>query len=141
MLTRVNFIGGIMPDASKHAINDCSFLRLLIALNYWEGSEKNEIRTESSRELFFQLAESLLISPQAPKYQTLKFLAGRLTERAMRQRVREFEALGLVNVLPGSLDSRSKQLAPTKEFISKLNMHLKLKREVCERHMYLIDKM
>ena len=129
-----------MSDLSEHVVHDPSFLRMLIDLNHWEGSTHNEFQTESSRELFFQIAESILSGTQAPKYQTLKFLAGRLTERAMRQRVREFQSLGLVTVTPSLLDSRTKQLAPTSEFIVKLNQHVLLKRQITDRHMFLIDK-
>jgi hypothetical protein len=129
-----------MSNPSKYVVHDPVFLRMLIDLNHWEGSIHNEFQTDSSRELFFQIAESVLSDTQAPKYQTLKFLAGRLTERAMRQRVREFQALGLATVTASLVDSRTKQLVPTKEFIAKLNQHVLLRRQICDRHMFLIDK-
>lgn len=77
---------------------------------------------------------------QAPKYQTLKFLNGRLTGHAMRQRVREFEMRGLVTTIPNPADTRTRQLVASDEFIALLNKYVKLQRQACERHMHLIDK-
>ena len=82
----------------------------------------------------------MLSGLQATKYQSLKFLPGRITDRAMRQRVREFQALGLVGVESNSMDSRTKQLVPTKESVVKLNQHVLLRRQICDRYMFLIDK-
>lgn len=130
-----------MKKPSGHVIHDPCFLRLLIALNRWEGSDENDFQTVSCRELFYLIAESLLDKTQAPKYQTLKFLNGRLTDRAMRQRVREFETLELITTNLNPADIRAKQLVPTDGFIALLNKHVKLQRQVCEQHIHLIDKM
>ena len=129
-----------MRDSSMSSIYSPSCLRMFIDLNRWENSDENKFRAASAKELFYLVAESLLDEARAPKYQTLKFLTGRFTDRAMRQRVREFEALGLISTIPNPLDVRTKQLIPTSEFYLQLNQHLKSQRQVCERHMHLIDK-
>jgi hypothetical protein len=129
-----------MRDSLMRSNYSPCFLRLLIAVNRWENSDENTFRTASARELFYLVAESLLDEARAPKYQTLKYLTGRFTDRAMRQRVREFEELGLISTIPNPLDFRTKQLLPTSEFFLQLNQHLKSQWQVCERHMHLIDK-
>ena len=105
-----------MRDESIRSIYSPCFLRLLIDLNRWENSDENKFRIGSARELFYLVAESLLDEARAPKYQTLKYLTGRFTDRAMRQKVREFEDLGLVVTIPNPLDIRTKQLLPTSDF-------------------------
>lgn len=85
-----------MKESSTCVIHDPCFLRVLIALNRWESSDENEFQPASCRELFHLIAESILDNAHGPKYQTLKFLSGRLTDRAIRQRVREFEMRGLI---------------------------------------------
>lgn len=129
-----------MSNLSARAIHAQNFLRLLIALNRWTNSAENKFQTASARELFYLIAESLLDEAQAPKYQTLKFLSGRFTDRAMRQRVREFEQLGLITTILNPADIRTKQLIPTDEFVLQLNEQVRSQRQVCERHMHLIDK-
>jgi hypothetical protein len=129
-----------MKEPTAHLIHDPCFLRLLIALNRWEGSDQNDFQTVSSRELFYLIAESLLDKGQTLKYQTLKFLNGRLTERAMRQRVREFEVLGLITTSSNPADIRSKKLMASNKFIALLNKNVTLQRQICEQHMHLIDR-
>jgi hypothetical protein len=90
-----------MRDSSIRSIHSACFLRLLIDLNRWENSDENKFRAASARELFYLVAESLLAEARAP---------------AMRQKVREFEDLGLVVTIPNPLDVRTKQLLPTSEF-------------------------
>ncbi len=129
-----------MNNLSARAIHAPNFLRLLIALNRWKTSAENKFQTASARELFYLIAESLLDEAQAPKYQTLKFLSGRFTDRAMRQRVREFEQLGWITTILNPADIRTKQLIPTDEFVLQLNEQIRSQRQVCERHVHLIDK-
>jgi hypothetical protein len=132
--------GVVMSNLSARAIHAPCFVRLLIALNRWENSDQNMLRTASARELFYSIAECLLDEAKTPQYQTLKFFNGRFTDRAMRLRVREFEALGLVTTIPNPADARTKKLIPTREFVSQLNQQVRLQRLVCEPHMHLIDK-
>jgi hypothetical protein len=129
-----------MQKLSKDVIHDSCFLRLLLALNRWSGSSENQFQTASSQDLFYLIAEFLLDKTQAPKYQTLKFLNGRFTDRAMRQRIREFELLGLITTIRNPIDVRTKQLVPSDQFIALLNTHVRLQRQLCGQHMHLIDK-
>lgn len=129
-----------MAKPSTHVIHDPRFLRLLIDLQRGEGVAPDGLHIPSMRELFFRVAESLLDDAQASKYQTLKFLSDLFTDRAMRQRIRDFEALGLITVQANSNDTRTKQLVPTHAFFSYFNRYVALQRQVCERHMHLIDK-
>lgn len=91
---------------------------MFIDLNRWENSDENKFRAASARELIYLVADSLLDDARAKKYQTLKFLTGRFTDRAIRQRGREFEELGLIATISNPLDVRNKQLLPTSEFFS-----------------------
>ncbi len=129
-----------MRNLSGHLIYDIRFLRLLIGLQRWEASPPVWLQTSSARELFFRISESLLYGASDSKFQTLKYLNGRFTDRAMRQRVREFQMHGLIAVCESPINARTKQLIPSNKFVTYLNQHVSLQRRVCEQHMHLIDK-
>lgn len=68
----------------------------MIQLHDWEGRQRQELQTLTGGELYFRIAEVCLNDSQLP--QQHKLFQGRSTERAIRQRMREFEDMGLNDV-------------------------------------------
>lgn len=114
-------------------------LRVLMQIHQWECNQQEELGTISGRDLYMRLAVGLLADEQTP--QTLKVLQGPLTERATRQRIKEFQAIGLVEVIqPQSADLRTKRAVPTAVFVHRLNLHLDLLMQMCEEYFVMIKK-
>jgi hypothetical protein len=120
------------------SINHPELLRILIDINRWEDLERPELQTVSGRDLYFKVAASLL-SDCAEK-QNLKVLSGRITDRATRSRMREFEALGLISVVENNDDARTRRAVPTQELIARLNQHIDLFHQLCSSKFLMIDK-
>lgn len=58
----------------------------------------------------------------------------------MRDRIKEFEIGKLIQLIHSDNDKRIKHLVPTQNFLEKLNQHMKLLRQISERHMILVEK-
>jgi hypothetical protein len=120
-------------------VNDPHLLRILIEINQWEDSQGRELQTVSGRDLYFRIAATLLNDSMGKK-QPLKLFSGRITDRATRTRIREFQELGLVEVMDNQDDVRTKRVVPTQKFIIRLNHHLSLLKQLCETRYLMIDK-
>jgi hypothetical protein len=114
-------------------------LRVLMQIHQWECNQLEELGTISGRDLYLRLAAGLLEDDQTP--QTLKLLQGPMTERATRQRIKDFEANGLLDVIQRpSSDLRTKRAVPTTKFVHRLNSHLALLMQICEENFVMIKK-
>lgn len=98
-----------------------------------------ELHTMSGQALYFKLASSLLIDSQG-KLQPLKLLNDRVTDRAMRTRIREFQKLGLVEVVDNESDARVKGVVSTDMFLKHLDRHLKLFKQLCDKRYLMVKK-
>lgn len=114
-----------------------NLLRVMLQVRQWESRQLDVLQTFSGRELYLCLAASLL---EDAKPQSFKSLQGQMTERATRQRIKAFEALGLIEVDSNQIDHRTKRAVPTKEFIRNLNQHLDLLMHLCEQEFVMISK-
>lgn len=128
-----------MQLPEEQGVSDPNLLRILIEINQWEDSHRRELQTVSGRNLYFRIAATLL-DDLIGKKQPLKLLSGRITDRATRNRIREFQALGLVEVVDNEDDARTKRLVPTDKFIRRLNCHLHMFRRLCHYKFLLIDR-
>ena len=108
-------------------------------IHQWECNHLEELGTISGRDLYLRLAVGLLEDDK--NTQTLKLLQGPLTERATRQRIKEFQANDLIEVIqPTSADLRTKRAVPTAKFVHRLNLHLDLLMQMYEEHFVIIKK-
>ena len=103
-------------------INDANLLWMMIQMHDWEARHLPELQTRTGRELYFRIAEEYLKDPKSP--QLLKLLQGRSTDRAIRQRMRQFEKMGLIEVSKNAEDKRTRRVVPTEFFLQRLNQHL-----------------
>lgn len=126
-----------MQLSKQQGVNDPDLLRILIDVNQWEDAEYRELQTISGRDLYFKIAGTLLTDASG-KPQPLKLLNGRITDRATRTRIREFQELGLVVVVDNEDDARTKRVVPTDKFITRLNHHLRLFRKLCDARFLMV---
>jgi len=120
-------------------VSEPHLLQILIEINQWEDSHRRELQTISGRDLYFRIAATMLEDATGKK-QPLKLLSGRITDRATRSRIREFEALGLVEVVGNEDDSRTRRVKPTREFMRRLNQHLHMFKRFCDVRYLMVDR-
>jgi hypothetical protein len=120
-------------------VSDPNLLQILIEINQWEDSHGREFQTVSGRDLYFKIAATLL-DDSVGKKRPLKLLSGRITDRATRSRIREFQELGLVEVIDNEDDARTKRVVPTDKFIRRLNHHLHLFKQLCDARYLMVVK-
>jgi hypothetical protein len=123
----------------QRGVSDPNLLRILIEINQWEDSQGRELQTISGRDLYFLIAATLLTDADG-KPQSLKLLNGRMTDRATRNRITEFQELGLVEVIDNEEDARTKRVVPTEKFLRRLNHHLHLFKQLCEVRYLMVAK-
>jgi hypothetical protein len=123
----------------QRIVNDPDLLRILIDVNQWEDAQYRELQTISGRDLYFKIAGTLLTDASG-KPQPLKLLNGRITDRATRTRIREFQELGLVVVVDSEDDARTKRVVPTDKFVVRLNHHLRLLKQLCDARYLMVVK-
>lgn len=127
-----------MPNEFQKSVNEPNLLRVMIQMHDWEGRQRQELQTLTGRELYFRIAEVCLNDSQLP--QQLKLFQSRSTERAIRQRMREFEDMGLIDVSNNTSDQRTKRIVPTEKFLQHLNQHLYLLKFFCSRRFLMVEK-
>lgn len=127
-----------MENQFQTLVHEPNLLRVLIQIHEWEDRQQQALQTLSGRNLYFRLASSYLDVSQSP--QQLKCLQGRTTERATRQRMREFQELGLVDISNHESDQRSKTAIPTEKFLLNLNQHLDQIKHMCDQRFLMLDK-
>ena len=105
-----------MQLPEPQGVSDPNLLQILIDINLWEVHQGRELQTISGRDLYFLIAATLLTDADG-KPQSLKLLNGRMTDRATRIRIREFQELGLVDVVDNEDDARTKRVVPTEKYV------------------------
>lgn len=128
-----------MQSPEDMGVSEPHLLQILIEINQWEDSHRRELQTISGRDLYFRIAATMLEDATGKK-QPLKLLSGRITDRATRSRIREFEALGLVEVVGNEDDSRTRRVKPTREFMRRLNQHLHMFKRFCDVRYLMVDR-
>lgn len=128
-----------MQLPEPQGVSDPNLLQILIEINQWEDSQGRELQTVSGRDLYFKIAATLL-DESVGKKRPLKLLSGRITDRATRSRIREFQELGLVEVVDNEDDARTKRVVPTDKFIRRLNHHLHLFKQLCDARYLMVLK-
>jgi DNA-binding HxlR family transcriptional regulator len=119
-------------------VHEPALLRAMIQIHEWEDCQLSALKTISGRYLYFRIAACHLQGSKA--LQHLKVFQGGVTERAMRQRMREFEAMGLIQIEDSESDQRTKRVIPTAKFLLHLNQHLEFLKQILGQNYLMIDK-
>ena len=136
---RTKISESILQLPELKAVNDPDLLKILIEINQWEDVQCRELQTISGRALYFKIAGTLIVNV-AGKPQPLKLFNGRITDRATRTRIREFQEMGLVEVVDNEDDYRTKRVVPTDKFIKRLNHHLRLFKQLFDARYLMVNK-
>jgi hypothetical protein len=115
-----------------------TLLRIMIQIREWEDGQLLALQTISGRYLYFRIAACYLQGGHTSQH--LKVFQGGVTERAMRQRMREFEAMGLIQMEDNQSDKRTKKVIPTEKFLLHLNQHLEFLRLILSQNYLMFDK-
>jgi len=127
-----------MDKEANQKIENIHFLEIFIEMNNWEGHDK-ALLTLSGRDLYIQIAAGLLTDPKS-SILNLKSIQGHVTDRSTRNRLKEFQNLGLVQVAYNKYDARTKRIVPTDKLISMLNSHIRYLKKLIEKKYILIEK-
>lgn len=123
-----------MQQLEQEHIADPNLLRILIEINNAEGAQRRELQTMSGRDLYFRIAASLLPESMG-KQQSLKLLTGHMTDRATRNRIREFEELGLIKLVVNAGDARTKRVVISNELVRRINFHTEILRRSLSKYI------
>ncbi len=108
-------------------------------LNEWERENLPFINTPTGRDLYLTLAHRSAIQNEVCK-KPLKTLVLCQTDRAMRNRIREFERLELVEVLQSPTDARARVLHPTDKLLNTFSKHTNMLCEIFGQQFHFIKK-
>ena len=114
-------------------------LLCIAELNKWERQHVPYLKSASGRDLYFALAHCSLLRKE-PTQTTLKSLLMGLTDRAMRQRLREFEALGLITLAPHDTDARARTVQPTPKLLDVFDAHTTEMRRIFQTRFTFVPK-
>jgi hypothetical protein len=119
-------------------VHEPTLLSIMIQIREWEDGQLPALQTISGRYLYFRIAACHLQGSQVSQH--LKVLQGGVTERTMRQRMRDFEAMGLIQIEDNESDQRTKRVIPTEKFLLHLNQHLEFLKHILGQNYLMFDK-
>ena len=127
----------VTPAASNGSspLNIGRGLRCLAVLNEWERVHMPFIKSTSGRDLYFLLVKHFLLSPDPLASIPLKSFTVDLTDKAMRQRMQDFEQLDWLVIEVHDDDARRKTIRPTQRLRDLFDAHSLMMRR-CFRHYF-----
>ena len=115
-------------------------LRCLAAISEWERKHLPFIKSTSGRDLYFLIVKHFLLPDKVAPLIPLKSFTFDLTDKAMRQRMHEFEKLGLLAIEVSAEDGRSKTIRPTARLHRLFISHTLATRECFSHHFHFVKK-
>lgn len=116
-------------------------IRCLTELHEWELNNAPLLGSLTGRHLYYRIA-ARTVGDRELLSRSLKDLVGGVgyTEKALRTRMREMEAQGLIEALSGREDARSRCLMPTEKFYEFVYLHASQVKKTLEKSFFLIEK-
>lgn len=111
----------------------------LAHLNEWERKNLPFLQTASGRDLYFSLVRRWLLRHESND-SLLKTFVIRLTDRAMRNRIRNFEEIGLITCTQMGSDARARTIQPTQKMLETFESHTLELRKIFREHFFYIKK-
>lgn len=110
------------------------------ALFEWESRELPFLNTISGRTLYYAVAQRFLSDHPGQRQAPLKSLAICQTERAMRKRIDDFVAQGLLTVQPQAHDARSRDVVPTPKLVHLFEKHSQAMHDLFGQRFHILPK-
>ena len=112
-------------------------LKSMAELHEWEVAHMPFIQTTSGRSLYFALIRTFVLNQSALE-SPLKSFALNLTGKIMRERMREFENLGLLTLQRSGQDGRVRTVALTERMHEVFRQHTQAIRHYGgKRHIFI----
>lgn len=113
----------------------------LAELHQWELENSPFLGTMTGRHLYFKIAQRS-IGERALLSRSLKDLysGAKLSEKALRTRMRELEKLGVIQSVACQEDGRAKFLMPTEKFYEAIYLHAQEAKRIFQKNFLMIDK-
>ncbi len=113
----------------------------LADLHQWETENLACLSSVSGRHVYFGMARQA-VGQQSLISSSLKdlYLAGNMTERALRLRIREMDSEGMLKSVSSESDKRSKYLVPTEMFYELVYHHTLAVHRLLEKNFFLVSK-
>ena len=113
----------------------------LAELHEWELLNAPIMNSLTGRHLYYRIAQRA-VADRSLLPRALKDLMGGagFTEKALRTRMREMEAAGLIEAVSLETDGRSKCLMPSEKLYESIYLHADQVRRIFEKNFLLIEK-
>ena len=113
----------------------------LAELHEWELQNAPILSSLTGRHLYYRIAQRA-VADRSLLPRALKDLMGGsgFTEKALRTRMREMEAAGLIEAVSLETDGRSKCLMPSEKLYESIYLHADQVRRIFEKNFLLIEK-
>lgn len=113
----------------------------LAQLHEWELHNAPILSSLTGRHFYYRIAQRA-VADRSMLPRALKDLTGGsgFTEKALRTRMREMEAAGLVETVSLESDGRSKCLMPSEKLYESIYLHADQVRRIFEKNFWLIEK-
>ena len=115
-------------------------LRCLAAINEWERKHLPFIKSTSGRDLYFLIVKHFLLPDKVAPLIPLKSFTFDLTDKAMRQRMHQFEKLGLLAIEVSAEDARNKTIRPTDALHRLFVAHTLATRNCYSNYFHFVKK-
>lgn len=113
-------------------------LATLAELHDWEQAHMPFITTATGRALYYAIVREFFSDPNVAPM--VKSLNGWVSDKALRVRLQEFEALGLVRVQESDHDKRNRVVIPTPLLIDLFEQHRLALRDAINKRFYYVPK-
>ena len=118
-----------------------SLVSSMAELHQWELENHPMLLSLTGRHLYYRLAEESVKNDQSMTRALKDFFGGmHFTEKALRTRIRQMEADGLIQAVTSQEDARSKHLVPTEKFNALITAHAEQVKKIFDKHFLLIEK-
>jgi DNA-binding MarR family transcriptional regulator len=118
-----------------------SIMTDLAELHQWELDNSPFLGTMTGRHLYFKIAQRS-IGERALLSRSLKDLysGAKLSEKALRTRMRELERNGVIESVACQDDGRAKYLMPTEKFYEAIYLHAQEAKKIFQKNFLMIEK-
>ena len=119
-----------------------TMLQIAVDIHNWESEHMRELETTSGRFIFLNLInyfcknehQLAMPSPLKSIYRTDK-----ISEKSIRNKLKDFNSSGLVEYVSIQSDGRSKCAIPTNQMIKRLMVYSEQVNYIIRNHFYLVD--
>jgi hypothetical protein len=127
-----------LPSSNARA-ESLALFSILNSLHQWEVEQTELLRSVTGRHLYFSVGQRALVSGMSPTVKEV-ITTNHLTDRALRMRLQQLVAQGMLKPVLGTGDARTRSLQPTEAFENLMLSHLDTFRRLVNNQFLMIEK-